>query len=73
MYWPGSNIVKSQNNDFNWRVKSDFFDEFKKKMHYSVAGQLGGIGRTKQGLERGEPFYLTPTEKAYQKSLRKTK
>jgi hypothetical protein len=66
-YWPGTNIMKSQHNDFNWQKKTDFMDTFRKEIHYSVAGKLGSIGRTKQGLERGEPFYI-PATNAYSKA-----
>lgn len=66
-YWPGTNIMKSQHNDFNWQRKTDFADTFRRETHYSVAGKLGAIGRAKLGLERGETFYL-PAMNAYSKA-----
>lgn len=68
-YWPGTNIIKSQNNDFDWRIKTDFLDKFKKDMHYSVAGRQGGIGRVKSGAAKGEPMYMGLEEKEYQKGF----
>lgn len=71
IYWPGTNIIKSQHNDFNWRKKTDFADMFRKSTQHSLSGRMGAIGRVKQALERGEAFYL-PSTNAYSKARSNT-
>lgn len=37
IYWPGTNIVKSKNNAFNWKAKTDVLTN-SKDWKQSVAG-----------------------------------
>ena len=67
-YWPGTNILKSQNNDFDWRNKdSDFTWSWREFVRQSKAGSMGGQVTRQQEAER--TGYMTPVEKPYQKTI----
>jgi hypothetical protein len=51
-YWPGTNIRKSHNNDFNWRERdSQLMNLLREYLRQSRAGMAGGIvSRSKYDL-----------------------
>lgn len=70
-FWPGSNIVKSLDNAFNWQVgdAADIMQKHLRHLRQSEAGKANVQLRIKKGIEKGEPYYITPSEKPYQKSF----
>lgn len=68
-YWPGSNIVKSTENAFNWReVRFDVSDDLSRYMGRVVRG----IENAKQGkqFKKGEVVLDTPKSKSIQMMLK---
>lgn len=57
-FWPGTNILKSNNNDFNWKERSP--QTKNENARY----------RIEANVQRGGPYYITPTEKPYQKTFK---
>lgn len=69
-YWPGTNILKSTNNDFNWQQReSKLMEVMSDHIQRSQAGKAGAKTRAEIGATRGEPYYMTPLEKAFQKTF----
>lgn len=69
-FWPGTKVVKSLNNDFNWNNgDSMFLRSMKGYLRQSQAGAIGGHVTRKLDTERSAPYYITPAEKAFQKSI----
>lgn len=69
-FWEGTKIVKSLDNDFNWRAGlSDSLQDHLRHLRQSQAGKENSKKRSAVGVKRGEPFYITPSEKPYQKSF----
>jgi hypothetical protein len=63
-YWPGTNVIKSTDNDFNWKSgESLFLKAMQDHIRQSTAGKLGGIARVEIGLARGETFYISSATK----------
>ena len=68
-YWPGSNIVKSTENAFNWReVRFDVSDEMARYMGRVVRG-IENAQKTKK-LKKGEVVLDTPKNKPIQMMLK---
>lgn len=43
-YWPGTNIRKSTNNDFNWRERdAQLLALLREYLRQAVAGAAGGV------------------------------
>lgn len=68
-YWPGTNIVKSSDNAFDWGKPSDAMQDHVRYLRQSHAGTVNVKKRIAAGAKRGEAFYTNPTEKPYQKSF----
>ena len=69
-FWPGTKIVKSLNNDFNWQTgDSTFLQSMRGYIRASQAGAMGGQVTRQIGTERKAAYLITPAEKAFQKSI----
>ena len=68
-FWEGTKIVKSLDNDFNWRTSSSELADHMRHLRQSQAGKENSKRRIEVALMRGEAYYLTPVEKAYQKTF----
>jgi hypothetical protein len=66
-FWVGTKIIKSTNNDFNWRDKPSDMAEHYRHLRQSQAGKINAKIRSAVGIAKGEPYYISPSEKAYQK------
>jgi len=69
-FWEGTKVVKSLDNDFNWRARlTEGMQDYMRHLRQSQAGKTNAKIRSKVGIEKGEPYYITPSEKPYQKSF----
>jgi hypothetical protein len=69
-FWPGTKIVKSLNNDFNWQTgDSAFLRSMKGYLRQSRAGLMGGQATRQVFTEKSAPYLIAPAEKAFQKSI----
>lgn len=63
-FWPGTKIVKSLNNDFNWMGGESYvLKELKAHINKSTSGKLGAM------VSRGEAYYIPPAEKPFQQIM----
>lgn len=73
-FWEGTKIVKSLDNDFNWRIAGDpkFATALREYTRQAHAGTLGGQVtrqlKARAETTKGKPFYITPAEKPLQKT-----
>jgi hypothetical protein len=68
-FWPGTKIVKSLDNDFNWQQgDSKFMHAIREYARQAKAGAMGGqVTRQFDSAKQG--YYTTPVEKPYQKNF----
>lgn len=68
-FWPGTKIVKSLDNDFNWRQgDSKLVKTMREYERQSKAGAMGGQV-TRQYDSKKQGYYFEAVEKAYQKNF----
>ena len=69
-FWPGTKIVKSLDNDFNWQQgDSKFLGAMGEYLRQARAGSMGGQITRQYDAKNKTARYTTPTEKPYQKSF----
>ena len=63
-YWPGTSVVKSANNAFDWNTgENSIMSKYAAQMEKT---QKGVISMVKQRKEQGHSYYQMPQEKAIQ-------
>jgi hypothetical protein len=69
-FWPGTKIVRSMNNAFDWRNEESKMADHIRHLRQSHAGKTNSKRRSEVGIAKGEPYYITPKEKPIQKSYK---